>query len=151
MSEQKPKILVIDDERLICELLKRYLEKRGYEVTFFTDGREGLKAIEKTTFNLALIDIIMPALSGIEVIKQLKQVAPGLVFIGMSGSLDETGIAAVSHLGAAGFISKPFDLPQLAAFIASKIRPASLAGGPSAPVQNVGLNKEFIPPPPPAP
>ena len=113
MEVPKAKILVIDDEQLIGELLMRYLNKKGYEVVPFTKGSEGIKAAQESSFNLVMVDIRMPGLSGFEVIKELQKSLPHLPIIAMSGSLVNEEVTEILNLGIRAFLNKPFDFQIL--------------------------------------
>ena len=66
------KILVVDDEKIIRERMKSLLELEGYEVSIAENGTEGLKVFEETKPHIAIVDIKMPGIDGIEVLKQIK-------------------------------------------------------------------------------
>src|SRR3979411_3142756 len=73
---QSLRILFADDERSLQEFMRSELPRLGHEVTVCPDGRAGLKALEKSTFDVAILDLRMPGMTGIEVLEQLKAVAP---------------------------------------------------------------------------
>ncbi|MFH0732929.1 MAG: response regulator [Candidatus Omnitrophota bacterium] len=85
MNAEKPKILVVDDEPDIVELLKRFLEKKGYEVTGAHSGNEALKSLEKQKADLVLLDMKMPGLNGAEVAKIAKRKYPSTKFVMLTG------------------------------------------------------------------
>lgn len=65
-------ILIIEDERFISELYTRALEKAGHQVTLYADGEDGLKAAQTDAFDLILLDIMVPTITGIEILKRLR-------------------------------------------------------------------------------
>lgn len=75
MTEEKTnrKILMIEDERIIVELLKRKLEKEGYQVSVGRDGVEGLERMRENKPDLVLLDIIMPRMGGLEVMEKMRE------------------------------------------------------------------------------
>ena len=81
MSEDKKKILVVDDEESIHLLYKEELEEEGYEVYSALDGEEALKKFGKLKPDLVVLDINMPGMDGIEVLRQMKQERPGVPVI----------------------------------------------------------------------
>ena len=81
MSEDKKKILVVDDEESIHLLYKEELEEEGYEVYSALDGEEALKKFDKLKPDLVILDINMPGMDGIEVLRQMKQERPGVPVI----------------------------------------------------------------------
>ena len=67
------KILVVDDDRNICELLRLYLEKEGFEVVLAYDGRQALEAFDKQNPDLILLDIMLPELDGWQVCREIRK------------------------------------------------------------------------------
>jgi len=110
MENGKKKILVIDDEKMNIIALAHYLKDK-YEIIVATDGETGLEAAEKHIPELILLDIIMPDMSGFEVIEKLKTInttkeIPVLFITGLNNAEnEEKGI----ELGAVDFITKPFN------------------------------------------
>jgi two-component system chemotaxis response regulator CheY len=114
------RILVIDDDSLIRETLRRMLEGAGHEVAEAEDGAAGLKAVSAQRPDLVVTDIYMPGKEGIETIRELRQIVPGLKIIAMSGSSWSSGHDALSSaklLGADRTLPKPFRREQLLASI----------------------------------
>lgn len=73
-KSDKFKVIVVDDDQLICQLIKKFLEVGGkYEVLWFTDPKLGLASIEKNIPDIVLLDIRMPGMSGLEMLEKLKQ------------------------------------------------------------------------------
>jgi len=81
MSEDKKKILVVDDEESIHLLYKEEFEEEGYEVYSAIDGEEALKKFDKLKPDLVILDINMPGMDGIEVLRQMKQERPSVPVI----------------------------------------------------------------------
>lgn len=79
------KILIIDDDPSILTMLKRMLEKAGYEVDIASNGNEGLKKIECSPPDLLVTDIVMPEKEGLELISYLRRKNPGLKIVAISG------------------------------------------------------------------
>jgi len=78
-------ILVMEDERIIQTIIKRFLERAGHEVVIAGDGEEGIKLYKERPADLVLTDIIMPRKEGIETIRELKKMSPDIKIIAMSG------------------------------------------------------------------
>src|SRR5436190_16152843 len=111
------RILYADDEVSLQEFMRSELPRLGHEVTVCPDGRAAVKALEKGSFDAAILDIRMPGLNGIEVLEQLKQVSPDTEAIVMTGhSSMETAIDAV-RLGAFDYITKPCKLSEIEAVL----------------------------------
>lgn len=107
------KILIIDDEKSIRTTLREILEYEKYDVDEAVDGQDGLDKLSDRKYDLALCDIKMPKLDGLEVLEKAQEIAPDLQFIMISahGSI-ETAVEAVKK-GAYDFIQKPPDLNRL--------------------------------------
>lgn len=103
------KIMVIDDEPGVCEILRKILVKEGYNVKIALGGQEALGMLREESVHLALLDIKMPGMDGIEVLRNIRSINPGIVVIILTayGTL-ETAREALK-LGAYDYITKPFD------------------------------------------
>jgi len=109
----KAKILVIDDEMGIREGCKRALVPQGYTVETAADGDEGLKIIKSDNIDLALIDIMMPGISGIELIGRIQEHDPEIICIIITGyATVELAVTAIKE-GAYDFLTKPFTMDDL--------------------------------------
>jgi DNA-binding NtrC family response regulator len=109
--------LFADDEKSLQEFMRSELPGLGHEVTVCPDGKAALRALEKSTFDAAILDLRMPGLTGIEVLEQLKQLAPDTEAIVMTGHASmETAIEAV-RLGAFDYITKPCKLSEIEAVL----------------------------------
>jgi DNA-binding NtrC family response regulator len=107
------RILFADDERSLQEFMRSELPRLGHEVTVCPDGKAAVKALEKGTFDAAILDLRMPGLTGIEVLEQIKQVSRDTEVVIMTGHASiETAIDAV-RLGAFDYITKPCKLAQI--------------------------------------
>jgi len=111
------RLLFVDDEKSLQEFMRSELPRLGHEVTVCQDGRAALKALEKSTFDVAILDLRMPGMTGIEVLEQLKQIAPDTEAVVMTGHASmETAIDAV-RLGAFDYITKPCKLAEIEAVL----------------------------------
>lgn len=107
------RVLFVDDERPLQEFMRAELPRLGHEVTVCPDGRAAVKAIEKGSFDAAILDLRMPGMTGIEVLEHLKQTSPDTEAIVMTGHATmETAIEAV-RLGAFDYITKPCKLTEI--------------------------------------
>ncbi len=115
------KILVVDDELLLRDVLFDYLTRQGYEVSMAPSGEKALEIARNDRFHLALVDIKMPGMSGLDVTARLKELYPQIIVIIMTGypSLN-TAISAIK-LGATEYIVKPFRLDELNRIIAKNL------------------------------
>jgi DNA-binding NtrC family response regulator len=111
------RILFADDEKSLQEFMQSELPRLGHEVTVCPDGRTAVKTLEKNTFDVAILDLRMPGMGGIEVLTQLKQLAPDTEAIVMTGhASQETAIDAL-RLGAFDYITKPCRLSEIEAVL----------------------------------
>jgi two-component system nitrogen regulation response regulator NtrX len=103
----RPKVLIIDDEEAIRSSLKMIFEYEGYEVVLAANGEAGLKIAERETPDLIFLDIKMPQIDGMEVLRRLKEADDAVPVIMISGHGDVSTAFSASKLGAYSFIEKP--------------------------------------------
>ncbi len=108
-SKQENKVLVVDDEEAILELLKYNLEKQGYEVKTASDGITGVEIAKKFLPDLILLDIMMPNQDGVETCRQLREVPDlhGAFIIFLTARAEEYSEVAAFDVGADDYITKP--------------------------------------------
>jgi DNA-binding NtrC family response regulator len=118
----KKRILVIEDDKDMCDLLSVGLQRRGFEVSLCLSGREGMAAVEMHKADVVLTDINLPDLNGLEICTRVAADQPDLPVIMMTafGSM-ETAIAAI-RAGAYDFITKPLDMDILALSLDRAVR-----------------------------
>ena len=110
------RILIIDDEAMIRDLLVRILEREGYETVTASGGKDGIKIHRENPADLIITDLIMPEKEGIETIMELRRYFQDVKIIAMSGGgkIDpETYLQIAKTMGAIETIAKPFDLREL--------------------------------------
>ena len=107
------KILVVDDKEVIGDFFNLTMGYYGHQITVVDDLALTLQAIKNNQFDIAFIDMIMPGQDGVEVLKEVKAIAPGLPVVMMSGySLDEKRQQA-RNLGAVDCLKKPFEVEDI--------------------------------------
>ncbi|MDM5297633.1 response regulator transcription factor [Bacillus pumilus] len=118
----KGKILVVEDEKKIARVLSLELEYEGYEVTVKDTGMKGLQALEKESFDLVLLDVMLPELSGLEVLRRVRKtnLATPIILITARGSVPDK--VSGLDLGANDYITKPFEIEELLARIRAQLR-----------------------------
>ena len=127
---EKTKILIVDDDRNICELLRLYLEKEGYETALAYDGEQALDKFNSQKPALVLLDVMMPKLDGWEVCRRIR--ASSQVPVIMLTAKGETFDKVLGlELGADDYIVKPFDTKEVVARIKAVLR--RYAAGTAAP------------------
>jgi len=102
------KVLVVDDEEMLRNLLARILEREGYSVSIATGGKQALACLEKSDFQIMISDVKMPEMSGFELLKEAKQKYPRLAVVMMTAFGDDDTIQRALGLGADGYVAKPF-------------------------------------------
>jgi|GEM_PF-389048 len=107
------KILVIDDEIEICELLQVALEMSGHKVTACQCARDGMKHLEKQEYDFVIIDMIMPEISGLEMIRIINDRYPRTLTILTTGLQTQDVIIEALRQGAYNFVNKPFSLEEI--------------------------------------
>jgi DNA-binding response OmpR family regulator len=107
------KILVVDDEPEVRQLMEHFLTERGYEVRITENGRLGLAALDTFTPDVVLLDMHMPEMDGLETLKRLAARSPSLPVIMITVNEDIETTARLLQLGAADYVPKPFNLEYL--------------------------------------
>ncbi len=108
------KILAVDDNKAECTLLELALEKvRGYEVLTAASGRSALDQAVRCTPDAVILDLLLPDISGLEVLKELKKFQPTLPVIMLTGLADIRKVVEAIQMGADNFLTKPFENDQL--------------------------------------
>lgn len=122
MSQQK--ILVVDDEKAIVEVIRAYLENAGYEVVSAFNGKDALTAFEQSAPNLVILDLMLPDLSGEEICLKIRKKSRVPVIMLTAKVLEEDLIKGL-QLGADDYVTKPFSPRQLMARVQAVLRRAS--------------------------
>src|SRR5512139_3977350 len=110
------RVLLIDDDTRLHELLSSYLEQNGLHVTAAPDGPRGLAALETGTFDAVLLDLMMPGMDGIEVCRRIRQKSTIPVLM-LTARGDETDRVVGLEIGADDYVAKPFSPRELVARI----------------------------------
>jgi DNA-binding response OmpR family regulator len=127
VKKEPSNILVVDDEPYICQLLDRYLSAEGYNCRTAGGGEEALKALESDIFQLVLADIIMPGMSGIDLLNLIRPLYPQVAVLVVTGVDDkDTGVLSL-ELGAYGYVIKPFERNEILINVANALRRRRLA------------------------
>ena len=125
----KPRILIIEDERALTDVLSYNLQREGYEPIVANDGQEGVEvfrtAIRESRSPLTVTDLKMPIMGGIDLLQQVRQADPDAAVIVLTGAADVKTAIASLKLGAYDFIMKPVNVDEL--LIAADRVPALVA------------------------
>jgi DNA-binding NtrC family response regulator len=113
MSSPRIKVLIAEDEENLAQILDQFLTSRGHIITTTHDGRAALEAIKAEAYDVALLDIVMPEMDGLEVLRNVRQEAspPEVIIITGNGTI-ETAISAI-RLGAYDYLSKPYRMAEI--------------------------------------
>jgi len=107
------KILIVDDEKKIANLLVERLNLRGWAGTATYDGASALSRLRKETFDGMILDLRLPDIDGIEVLRQTKEEFPAIKVLILSGHANETDFETCLRLGAQACFHKPADISKL--------------------------------------
>jgi two-component system alkaline phosphatase synthesis response regulator PhoP len=122
------KILLVDDEKSIVDLVSAYLEPEGYEMRTAMDGAAGLKQARAFKPDLIVLDIMLPEMDGIEVLSQLRRESDVYVIM-LTAKTEETDKVVGLSVGADDYVTKPFSPRELAARIKAALRRMRLGHG----------------------
>jgi len=123
----KPRILIIEDEPDIVQLLKYNLEKEGYDATHVGDGSLAFEIVKKERFNLLILDIMLPGMSGLDLCRKLKEekTTTNIPIIMASAKDEEIDRILGLELGADDYITKPFSVREVMARVKAVLRRTS--------------------------
>ena len=113
MSRKLPSILVVDDEPDICANLRDILSEFGYQVDTATSGMSALELVDRGNYDVALLDLKMPGMNGVELYKEIKRRSSGTVAIIISAYADTSSAKEALEAGAWRVLSKPVDVSQV--------------------------------------
>lgn len=115
------KILIVEDDKKIAQLEQDYLESFGYDTEIVTDGALVIKTLEHSSYDLVLLDLMLPNMSGYDICRQIRDQIdiPILMVTARTGSID---VIRGLGLGADDYITKPFDPSQLVARVRSHLK-----------------------------
>jgi len=117
----RPRILVVDDEASIRDLLSKTLALAEYDVDVAPDGRSALERLRLYPYDLLIADLKMPGMDGLSVIREAKRLKTDLPVIIITGYSTEASAIEAVNLGVAGYLTKPFRVPQVLAAAAKAI------------------------------
>ena len=108
------RLLIVDDERKICELLSRFFTMRGFQTDTAYSGREAMEKLDRQLPDYLLLDVRMPDISGLEVLKQAKARYPELKVVMVTAFSDTETVDEAFRCGASDYITKPIALTDKA-------------------------------------
>ncbi|WP_411346389.1 response regulator transcription factor [Paenibacillus sp. WLX1005] len=117
-----PRILIVEDEHKISRLLQIELEAEGYEVTQAYNGAQAWDIYQEGQWDLVLLDVMLPEMSGIEILRRIRSVDPGIIVILLTARDSVEDKVAGLDLGANDYVTKPFQIEELLARIRASLR-----------------------------
>ncbi len=126
LEEEPQKILIVDDDESIRELLGQFLERKGFAYAAAENGKKALELLEGHRFTVIITDMIMPQIDGLELLKIVKQSWPDTDVMVMTGFTKNFTYTDVIYSGASDFIQKPFSLDEIEAKLNRVIRERQL-------------------------
>lgn len=118
-----PSILLVDDDRLILTTLANGLAQAGYDVTPVSDGAQAIAFAKGFSPDLAILDVRMPEMSGVEVANYFAD--EGIPFLALTAYGEKETVERMTDLGALGYLVKPIDIPQLVPAVAAALKRAA--------------------------
>ncbi len=138
MKSESAKILVIDDEEIICNGCRLILSDQGHAVESRSTGRAGLRAIREAQFDVLLLDMKLPDMDGMEILRTAREEKPGLYVIVMTGYSTVQNAVEAMKLGAMDYIAKPFSDDELVLAVARALEKKRLVE------ENIYLRGELL-------
>ena len=145
MSATTARILLVDDEQPVQKLLSYPLEKDGYEVVPARDGQEALSEFDRQSFDLVVLDIMLPKVDGLEVCRQLRAKS-SVPIIMLTAKAEEIDKVLGLELGADDYITKPFSMREFRSRVRAALRRADMGARPDGddePLERGDLRIEF--------
>jgi two-component system response regulator ChvI len=113
VEEQLEIILVVDDDRIVLEVLQRVLEREGIEAHCVLSGEEAVEQVMKKDFSLMITDLCMPGMDGFELTRKVLEIAPQMPVIMDTGSISPKIIRQAKEIGISEVLAKPFHLKEM--------------------------------------
>ncbi len=115
------KLLVVDDEKEICDFLRSFFEERNYKVVTANSGKQAIEEIKKSKPQVVLLDIKMPEMDGVQTLKEIKASTPKIKVIMVTAIETRDKIEECLRLGADNYITKPLSLEYLENDVREKV------------------------------
>ncbi len=128
MEERKSKILIVEDEKNMREILKILLESEGYEVSTAKDGTEGMGWLDRDIFDLIITDIKMPGVDGLHILKKVQELSPETLVIMITAFGTTESAVEAMKLGAYDYIHKPFKIEEIRLVVRNALEKRKLIG-----------------------
>ena len=133
------KVLIIDDDEELCDLVSEYLTVEGFETTAVHDGEAGLEKALSGEYDLAILDVMMPKLNGFDVLKNLREKS-GLPVLMLTARGDDMERIVGLEIGADDYLPKPFNPRELVARLRAVLRRASAESNDHLPAEKISVD-----------
>ncbi len=131
-SRLPARILVVDDEESIRDLLRLVLTGEGYSVVTANDGEEAIKHLEARRFDIVITDLVMPGVNGVEVLRAAKRIDPNYPVMVITGYPSVETVTKLVRLGAGDYLTKPFNIDVVRVTVAKLLETSRMNGEPGA-------------------
>jgi len=128
MFSKQARILVVDDEQSVIDLLSVILEEDGYDCVTVATGEDALKRLSMDNIDVALVDLRLPGISGMDVLREIASTYPGVASIVVTGVEDVRTAVAAMKIGAVDYITKPLELERVHDSIETALQKSSVRG-----------------------
>ncbi|MDH5714909.1 MAG: response regulator [Candidatus Aminicenantes bacterium] len=145
--EKKMSILVVDDEPIVCDSCKKILTEKGFTVETALNGEEALKTFKKGDFDIVIVDLKMPGIDGMEVLRSVKKSKPEVDVLMITGYGTIPSAVEAMKIGAADYVPKPFTPKELGQIISQVVEKRSKLVAEKAPKKGAILLDVFKKPP----
>jgi two-component system response regulator PilR (NtrC family) len=142
-ERRPPRILVVDDERSMREMLAILLKREGYEVLLAENGKSAVATLEREPVDILISDIKMPDISGVEVLRAAKRIDKDILGIMITAFASTESAVEAMRLGACDYLTKPFDLDVLRMKVREKIESRQLKQENVLLKRTLGLSHQF--------
>ncbi|HBM83060.1 MAG TPA: DNA-binding response regulator, partial [Halieaceae bacterium] len=120
----EPRILLIDDDRELCQLLREFLSSDGFAVDSCHDGADALQVAQSTTYEAIILDVMLPGMQGLELLRRLRSANVGTPVLMLTARGEDTDRIVGLELGADDYLAKPCNPRELAARLRAILRRA---------------------------
>ncbi len=132
-EESRPaRMLVVDDEESIRDLLRLVLTGEGYSVVTANGGEEAIEYLEAQRFDLLITDLVMPTVNGVEVLRAARRIDPNYPVIVITGYPSVETVTELVRLGAGDYLTKPFNVDAVVATVAKLLEMGRMSGEPGS-------------------
>ena len=136
MPEIRKKILIIEDEESIAQIIQLNLKQNEFDADIALDGKTGLEMAAKSKYDLVLLDLMLPGIDGFEVCRKLREFSSIPIII-VSAKEEEADKVKALELGADGYVTKPFGIRELIARIRAMLRRSDYSSSPGVPADGI--------------